>query len=150
MKCMEGDNHMARLTNFIYCINAERVPSNEGKGESINAIGVLSALTPEFVPGTFSFSIIFSVLDIDISANNTIQIIFSKNGEEKNLVNSGVITIPPLPNGDEIGLPNEYKGLNMSMDFRNVIFETEGLYNTSVIFNGQLLADNFIYVKGKR
>ena len=79
-----------------------------------------------------------------------IQIIFSKNGEEKNLVNSGVITIPPLPNGDEIGLPNEYKGLNMSMDFRNVIFETEGLYNTSVIFNGQLLADNFIYVKGKR
>ena len=43
-----------------------------------------------------------------------------------------------------------YKRQNMSMDFRNVIFETEGLYNTSVIFNGQLLADNFIYVKGKR
>lgn len=141
---------MASLTNFIYCINAERVPGNEGKGENINAIGVLSALTPEFVPGTFSFSIIFSVLDIDISANNTIQIIFSKKGEEKNLVNSGVITIPPLPNEDEIGLPNEYKGLNMSMDFRNVIFETEGLYNTEVIFNGQSLGNNPIYVKGKR
>lgn len=151
MKCMEGDNHMAKLTNFIYCINAERVPSNEGKGESINAMGVLSALTPEFVPGTFSFSIIFSVLDVDVSTNNTIQIKFSKDGEEKNLVNTGVITIPPLPNDDDvIRLPKEYKGLNMSMDFRNVIFETEGLYNTSVIFNGSLLADNFIYVKGKR
>lgn len=66
------------------------------------------------------------------------------------MVNSGVITIPPLPNDEKIELPNEYKGLNMSMDFRNVIFETEGLYNTSVTFNGQLLADNFIYVKGKR
>lgn len=141
---------MARLTNFIYCIDAERVPSNEGKGENINAMGVLSALTPEFVPGTFSFSIVFSVLDVDVSTNNTIQIKFSKKGEEKNLVNTGVITIPPLPNDDEIGLPKEYKGLNMSMDFRNVIFETEGLYNTSVIFNGKLLADNFIYVKGKR
>lgn len=147
---MEGDGLMAKLTNFIYCINAERVPSNDGKGESLNAMGVLSALTPEFVPGTFSFSIIFSVLDIDILANNTIRIIFSKKGEEKELVNSGVISIPPLPDDEEIGLPKEYKGLNMSMDFRNVIFEAEGLYNTAVIFNNQLLGNNSIYVKGKR
>lgn len=109
-------------------------------------MGVLSVLTPEFVPGTFSFSIIFSVLDVDILGNNTIQIIFSKDGERDFLVNSGIITIPPMPNEDEIGLPNEYKGLNMSMDFRNVIFETEGLYNTDVFFNGQLLANNPIIV----
>ena len=49
---------MAKLTNLIYCLNAERVSANDGKGDSINAMGVLSALTPEFVPGTFSFSII--------------------------------------------------------------------------------------------
>lgn len=147
---MKGGNQMAKLTNFIYCINAERVPANEGKGERMDAIGVLSAITPEFVPGTFSFSIIFSVLDVDVSVDNTIQIKFSKCGEEKNLVDTGVVTIPSLPNEDEIGLPNEYKGLNMSMDFRNVIFETEGLYNTAVLFNNQLLADNIIYVKGKR
>lgn len=141
---------MAKLTNFIYCINAERVPANDGSGDSINAMGVMSALTPEFIPGTFSFSIIFSVLDVDVSENNTIQIIFSKDGEDNNLVNSGIITIPPISNMDEVGLPNEYKGLNMSMDFRNVIFETEGLYNTSVLFNGKLLETNSIYVKGKR
>lgn len=141
---------MAKLTNFIYCINAERVPANDGSGDSINAMGVMSALTPEFVPGTFSFSIIFSVLDVDVSENNTIQIVFSKDGENNSLVNSGIITIPPIANVDEVGLPNEYKGLNMSMDFRNVIFETEGLYNTSVFFNEKLLATNPIYVKGKR
>lgn len=141
---------MANLTNFIYCINAERVSSSDGKGDSINAMGVLSTLTPEFVPGTFSFSIIFSVLDVNVSGNNTIQIIFSKDGEEKGLVDSGIITIPPMPDNDKIGLPNEYKGLNMSMDFRNVIFEVEGLYNTAVFFNGQLLSNNPIYVKGKR
>lgn len=141
---------MAKLANFIYCINAERVPANDGSGDSINAMGVMSALTPEFVPGTFSFSIIFSVLDVDVSGNNTIQIVFSKDGENNDLINSGIITIPPMPDVDEVGLPNEYKGLNMSMDFRNVIFETEGLYNTSVLFNGKLLAINPIYVKGKR
>ena len=141
---------MANLTNFIYCINAERVPSGDGKGESLNAMGVLSALTPEFVPGTFSFSIIFSVLDVDISSNNTIQIMFSKVGEEKKLIDSGIITIPPIPDDDKVDLPDAYKGLNMSMDFRNVIFETEGVYDTVIFFNGQLLANNPIYVKGKR
>lgn len=141
---------MAKLTNFIYCLNAERTSVNDGNGESVNAIGVLSALTPEFVPGTFSFSIIFSVLDIDISGNNTIRIVFSKKGEDKALVNSGIINIPPMPDTKEIDLPSEYKGLNMSMDFRNVIFETEGIYSTEVFFNNQLLAENPIYVKGKR
>ncbi len=142
---------MADLTNFIYCINAERIPSKNGKTDSVNAIGVLSSLTPEFVPGTFSFSIIFSVLDIDISGNNTVQITFFREGEQKNLVDSGVITIPPLsPDSDDIQLPPKYQGLNMSMDFRNVIFEQEGLYNTKVIFNDQVLAIKPIYVKGKR
>lgn len=141
---------MANLTNFIYCINAERVPAGDGNGDSINAMGVLSTLTPEFVPGTFSFSIIFSVLDVNVLGNNTIQIVFSKEGEEKGLIDTGIITIPPMPNEDKIGLPDRFKGLNMSMDFRNVIFEEEGLYNTAVFFNGQLLANNPIYVKGKR
>ena len=141
---------MANLTSFVYCINAERIPSGDGKGDSINAMGVLSALTPEFVPGTFSFSIIFSVLDVDISVNNTIQIIFSKDGAADALVNSGCITIPPLPENDGVCLPDQYKGLNMSMDFRNVILEQEGLYSTIINFNGELLAKKPIYVKGKR
>ena len=55
-----------------------------------------------------------------------------------------------MPDTKEIDLPSEYKGLNMSMDFRNVIFETEGIYSTGVFFNNQLLAENPIYVKGKR
>ena len=141
---------MAKLTNFIYCLNAQRVSADDGKGDSINAMGVLSALTPEFVPGTFSFSIIFSVLDIDISGNNTIQIIFARDGEKENLVDSGVIAIPPIADEDEVGLPGEYKGLNMSLDFRNVIFESDGLYNTSVFFNNELLGNAPVYVKGKR
>ncbi|HIX23773.1 MAG TPA: hypothetical protein IAA09_02300 [Candidatus Lachnoclostridium avicola] len=142
---------MAELTNFIYCINAERIPSKDGKSDSVNAIGVLSSLTPEFVPGTFSFSIIFSVLDVNISESNTIRITFFKEGEEDNLVDSDVITISPLSQDtDEVKLPPKYQGFNMSMDFRNVVFEQEGLYNTKVIFNDHVLAIKPIYVKGKR
>lgn len=139
---------MAKLTNFIYCLNAERVPASDGKGENINAVGIMSALTPEYVPGAFSFSIIFSILDINFSENNMIQIIFSKDGEENCLVDSGIITLQPQLYVDKVGLPNEYKGLNLSMDFRNVIFEAEGLYKTSVCFNNELLTEQPIYVKG--
>lgn len=138
---------MARLGNFIYCLNAERVPAANGKGDTINAMGVLSALTLEFMPGTFSFSIIFSVLDADASQRNEIQIIFSK--EDTVLIDSGVISIPPIESTDNYDLPKEYKGLNMSMDFRNVIFKEEGLYQTKVMFNGQEVGINEIYVKGK-
>ena len=138
---------MARLGNFIYCLNAERVPAVNGKGDTINAMGVLSALTLEFMPGTFSFSIIFSVLDADASQRNEIQIIFSK--EDNVLIDSGVISIPPIESTDNYDLPKEYKGLNMSMDFRNVIFKEEGLYQTKVMFNGQEVGINEIYVKGK-
>ena len=138
---------MARLGNFIYCLNAERVPAVNGKGDTINAMGVLSALTLEFMPGTFSFSIIFSVLDADASQRNEIQIIFSK--KDTVLIDSGVISIPPIESTDNYDLPKEYKGLNMSMDFRNVIFKEEGLYQTKVMFNGQEVGINEIYVKGK-
>ena len=141
---------MATVKNFIYCLNAERVAAIDGKGESVNAMGILSALTPEFVPGLFSFSIIFTVLDMDISGNNTIQIIFTKDGEEKPMIDSGIIGIPPLPDNDFGGLPNEYKGINMSMDFRNVVFEGEGVYLTKILVNGKLMGDNPIFVKGKR
>lgn len=141
---------MAKLANFMYCINAERVPAVDGKGESLNAIGVMSVLMPEFVPGTFSFSVIFSILDIDTSETNVIRIVFLKEGEDNVLADSGIIALPPMSDTNGIDLPDEYKGLNMSMDFRNVVFETEGVYNTKILFNNQLLEDNLIYVKGKR
>lgn len=141
---------MAKLTGFIYCLDAERVPASDGKGDTINAVGIMSALTPEYVPGAFSFSIIFSILDINLSDNNTVRVTFSKDGEKDPLVDSGIITLSPQLDADKIGLPNEYKGFNLSMDFRNVIFETEGVYNTTIYFNNVSLPMQPIYVKGKR
>lgn len=140
---------MARLNSLIYCINSERTASVDRKGEMINAMGIMSAITPEFVPGTFSFSIVFSVLDVDPEQNNRIQIIFSDD-EGKEIVNSGEIQLPMANIPDPICLPKEYQGMNMTMDLRNVVFEKEGVYKTSIIFNGNNIGTNEIYVKGRR
>lgn len=140
---------MAKLASFIYCANTEKISNPEKKEESINAIGVFATLTPEYVPGMFSFSVIFSILDIDASVENHIRIVFAKVGEDKNLLDTGVIPIAPLTGKEEIILPPEYRGMIMSMDFRNVIFEEDGLYGAKVFFNDELLDDNYIYVQGK-
>lgn len=140
---------MAKLANFLYCLNTERQQASQDKGESINAMGVLTVLTPEFVPGLFSYSIIFSILDIESTSDGQIKIVF-KDSTGKELINTGNITMPPAPSDVDIQLPSKYVGYNLSMDFRNVIFENEGEYTTDVYFNNALIGSNPIYVKGRR
>ena len=140
---------MAKLASFIYCANAEKMSNPEKKEESINAIGVFATLTPEYVPGMFSFSVIFSILGIDTSTANQVRIVFAKSGKEKNLLDTGNISIPPLAEKEEIILPPDYRGMIMSMDFRNIVFEEDGLYSAKVFLNDEDLGDNNIYVQGK-
>jgi len=141
---------MANLANFIYCLNAERIPAADGQGESVNALGIVNALTPEYVPGAFSFSIVFSVLKLDVKKHNSIRVVFSSSEDSKVLVDTQEIMIPPAAEENSINLPEENKGFIMSMDMRNVVFETNGLYETEIIVNQETIGKVPIYVKGKR
>ena len=98
----------------------------------------------------FSFSVIFSVLDIDVSIINRIRIVFAKAGGDKALLDTGDIPVPPFTEKEEVMLPTEYRGATMSMDFRNVIFEENGLYSAKVFVNDESLGDNYIYVQGRK
>ena len=139
---------MAKVSSFVYCLNAERIPTADAKGEMINAVGVLSAITPEYVPGTFSFSIIFSIVGIETKASNVIRIIFSDD-TNKEIINSNDIPLPIPVVADQIELPEEYKGVNLCMDMRNVVLEKEGVYKTSIFFNNENIGTYEVYVKGK-
>lgn len=141
---------MAKLSTFIYCLNTEKIVAPDGKGESVNAHGILSNITPEFIPGSYSFSIIFTLLGIDVSKSNLIRIQFGSTNGEENLVDTGDISLPPHEVANDYGFPKEYRGLTMSMDIRNVVLKNEGLYNTVVTVNGESFSDNEIYVKGKQ
>ena len=141
---------MASLTNFIYCLSAERKPPAQGQGDAINAIGVLSVMTPEFVPGTFSFSIIFSILGVDITKVNELRVVFKDDSQDKVLINTENIRVTPMQNDDNIQLPAECTGYNLSMDFRNMVFESNGYYTTEIYLNDKFLDSRSIYVKGRR
>lgn len=130
---------MARISNFIYCLNSV---TNENEA---NVLGVLSAITPEYIPGAFSFSVFCSILDLS-DGPHTIKMQF-KNPDEEVLVNiEGMI---PYEKQSDSNLPQEYVGINISSILQNVIFKKSGLYKTVVIVDDIECGTYKIFVKGK-
>ena len=91
----------------------------------------------------------FTLYGVDIEKTNVVKIVLKDNAG-KEIVNTGDISLPPNMKEENIALPPEYTGYNMSMDFRNVVFEAEGEYCTEVYINGELVFTAPIYVRGKR
>lgn len=152
--CMEISKeviNLATLTSFVYCISAERATSPDGKEQSINANGIVSALGLDYIPGGFSFAIVFSVLGVDVTVpSNTMRIVLRKQNEPKPLVDTGNFVLPPITEPYNDSLPVDYKGYNMTMDFRNVIFTEEGLYTTEVYFADSKIGESPVYVFRKK
>lgn len=141
---------MAKLNSFVYCLHADRKSEANGFCDTINAMGVVSTIVPESVPGNFSFSIVFSVLDINLNINNTIRVIFRKDEDKSVLSDTGDVELPSLDDNNTIKVPAEFRGLNMCLDFRNLIFETSGVYSTEIIVNNKSLGKVPLYVVGNR
>lgn len=133
---------MARVDNIIFCLRT----INMGE-QGVTANVVLSAITPEYIPGLFSFSVIITLLDLDYSREHTFSVEFvNPNGE--NVID---ICNQPMPNVDlDMGnLPNEYKGINIAMDWNNVNLRLSGLYTIRILYDGTEIGNKSIYVKGK-
>ncbi len=137
----------AKVTTFIYCLGTTNM---EGEFAPINAMGVLQTLTPEFIPSTFSFSIILGIRGIDNSCNHILDIIF-KDSSENALVEAKNISVLAEQFGDgKSNLPKEQRGLMLGMDLRNVIIKQEGVYYTEIFFDGKKLGVFDIYAKAKQ
>lgn len=130
---------MVRISDIIFCLNATNMP-----GQGVSAHTVISAITPEYIPGLFSFSVIISLLGIDLSKNHTAKISFS--GHEEDLV---VLDGPIPPMEDATNLPIDYRGLNVSINLNNINFKTEGEYALRVEVDGNVVGEKHIYAKGK-
>lgn len=139
---------MPRLSSFVYCLSIDK--PNGGQGPA-SARGLLSMLRPQFIPGAFSFSIAFSIMGLgEEPEDTTVRIVFHKRGEQEALVDSAPIAIPrEILNARDKNIPDDFQGMDLTMDIRNVPFHTEGIYETDVYLNGELLDSAPIYVKGE-
>lgn len=138
---------MSKISSLIYCIKAERI-SNQDGGMALNANTIMSILCPEYVPGLFSFSIVFTIQNIDISKNNELRIVFM-DPSGNIVVDTNDITLPAEQKGHDEMIPEEYRGISLSMDLQNVRFESEGEYITEIYVNKASIYREKVYVKGK-
>src|SRR6478736_2607390 len=113
---------MPRVSTFMYCEDTKQ--NERGQLEIINPLNVFQ---PAFVPGMFSFSIVFGILGADPAERDYIlQVRFlSPNKDEQPLIDSGPITLGHDPNQPATNLPQEAKGMMGNMDFRNVVLRNE-------------------------
>ena len=131
---------MAKASDIILCLQAQNI---EGAGVSAN--NILTALNPEYIPGLFSFSIIVIIVDLNRMEGHTCSVDLLDPSNESVIRMNG--NIPILE--DKSNLPDEYKGLNLSMELNNVNFKRSGLYTFKVSIDEEEIGRKEFYVKGK-
>lgn len=137
-----GGIDMAKVDSIIFCLRT----INMGE-QGVSANIILSTITPEYVPGLFSFSVIISLLDLDSCGEHTCSIEL-KDPDDMVVASIENQPLPVLP--PEISnLPIEYQGINIAVDWNNVNFRTSGLYTTVVLYDECEIGRKQIYVKGK-
>lgn len=131
---------MVEIRNFVYCLN---VNTMDGRTD---IVGVLNVITPEYIPGLFSFSISFSLLNI--SEGEHYIIVKFKDDNEKVIteINNAKIVYEKDKSSN---LPDEQLGINVAAGLQNVDFKKSGVYSTEVILDGTSLGKYYIFAKGK-
>ena len=131
---------MARASEILFCMKANNV-----EGEGVTATNILSAVTPEYIPGLFTFSVIVIVLDLDFAKEHDFSVEF-KDPEGNAVVHvEGTLPAQKI----ESNLPKEHLGINIGMDWNNVDFKRGGLYQIEVSMDSEQIGKKEIYVKGK-
>ena len=131
---------MTRISDIIFCMNAV---STQDRGMCAN--GILTSITPASIPGQFSFSVVVTFLGLDTSKPHRIKVEMFNEKE----VTASVEGAMPLTR-DNTGLPADYRGLNLKMDWNRINFRSEGEYTLTVAVDGQLLGEKKFYVMAKK
>lgn len=141
--------NMPHVSTFMYAEGSmsETTPQNQ---QRLHVVSPLHIFVPMFVPGTFSFCVVFGILDINTDKDHILRITFSNpNKDEPPLIDTGDMHLPRVndPNAQE--LPQEMRGIMTNISFQNVVLRYEGIYESEVFFDGDSLGIFPIQVKGK-
>ena len=93
-------------------------------------------MSPVNIPTEYSFSISFGIQDVDVTEPHYLRIIF--HNAEVVLHDTGTINLPIEEKGDA-KLPKNLRGINIGMDFRNLLIHSEGEYVTDIYLDEVLL-----------
>lgn len=131
---------MPEIKNFAFCLNTEYI---NGKN---NIFGIFSAMTPEYIPGLFSFSVFFTILNLK-TGEHQLTLLFK---DSNNIITASFDNATLSYEKEEtVNLPDQYMGINVAVNFQNVDIKHSGLYRMEVLLDDQQQGAFSIYVKGK-
>lgn len=129
-----------KLKNFIYCLSVNTAENRT------DIQGILNTITPTYVPGLFSFSISFSVLDICEGEHCFCVKFKDPSGNVAAEIDNVMI---PYRKDEKSNLPEKYSGINIAAGLQNVEFKKSGVYTTEVTVDGIDMGNFPIFVKGQ-
>lgn len=131
---------MPTIKNFVFCLNANNVEGNR------DALGIFSVMTPEYIPGLFSFTVYFTILDLSEGEHDLTLKFKDSNGDIIASVDNAPIQYVKDTTSN---LPDKYLGVNVAVNLQNVDIKHSGLYEMEVIFDKECQGTFDMYVKGK-
>lgn len=134
------EDGMAIIQDFLYCLNINTV---DGRTD---IVGLLSAMEPEYIPGLFSFSINFTILDLE-EGEHFITVKF-KNPDREIITSINDVKVEYKKDANS-NLPKEYRGVNVAAGLQNVDFKKSGVYSTQIILDDVDMGEFEIFAKGK-
>lgn len=131
---------MVQVSDVIFCLKA-----TNAVGQGPCATNILTAITPEYVPGLYTFSVIITLIDIEVSVEHKLTVDFDSPSGENVVHIDGILPVME----SESNLPKEYRGMNIAMDWTNVNFKASGEHTIKICIDGSSIQEKKIYVKGK-
>ena len=137
---------MPHVSTFVYA--EDTIQDNTPQGPRLLIVGPQQILSPLFVPGTYSFSVMFGVVGANMHEAHTLRHIFrTSSAEDPPIVDSGDMPVPPRT--EDRDLPEDMDGFMSSLNLKNVVFRAEGTYVSEIFFDGHNIGEFPIKVRGK-
>ena len=130
---------MAKVNDIVFFFYLTNLP-----GQGASAHTILSTMTPEYIPGLFTFSVVITILDINKTADHTFKVTFSSPNEVVGVISG---SFPAL--NTQNNLPDEYKGINLVVNCNNMNMKESGEYTLLVALDDDQIGEKKIFVKGK-
>lgn len=135
---------MVKIVNFVYS-EFQSAEQRDGRTKN-NALGLMPVIVPPFIPTSYSFSIVFSIVGIDFNKSHTFHLDFINQDGESVIAMPG--EFPAMPSSEE-GLVT--RSITISIDLRNLDIKSVGTYK-SVIKIDDVIAGEFpidVFMKEK-
>jgi len=111
--------------------------------------GPLNTLKPPYIPGAFSFSVVFGMRGFKLNAKHVIRLVF-KDPDGKEIRQLGPFPLQ-VPGDVEPDKSDEYREFIADIHLQNITFEQEGIHTAEIYLDDKKIDEFSIPVTpGKR